>query len=347
MINTSVETVNALSPEPGIIAKAASVLAAGGLVAFPTETVYGLGADGLSELACRKIFLAKGRPADNPLILHLSDTEGIEALCTHVSDVAREAICMFAPGPLTFVLPKSCIVPDAVSAGLPTVAVRIPSHPVAHALIKACGFPIAAPSANRSGRPSPTCTAHVLSDLDGRIDLILDGGVSSVGLESTVVSFAERVPTLLRPGGVTLEDLRSVLGRVDVDPTVVAASFAGRAPTAPGMKYRHYAPIAPLILISGKHENALSHMVGKQDQGRVGILCYAGEEPLFSRAAHVVALGSFGDSVSQAQNIFSALRCFDEAALDCILAYLPEEDGLGLAVRNRLLKAAGHEVIEV
>lgn len=347
MSQTPVVTVDPVHPDPALLAPAAELLRGGGLVVFPTETVYGLGANALDQRACHGIYEAKGRPSDNPLIVHLPDTERLPELCRTVPPEAVALFRAFAPGPLTLVLPKSGIVPDLVSGGLDTVAVRIPSHPVAQALLRACGVPVAAPSANRSGRPSPTSLQHVLEDLDGRVDLFVDGGPCGVGLESTVLSLAGETPLLLRPGGVSLEQLRELLGEVRVDPAVLAQASAKTPPQAPGMKYRHYAPKAPLIALDGDHRSVLQYMRERQARGRVGILCYEGEEPLFRQAAALAALGPLGDHEVNARRLFDALRSFDAVQLDRIYAPLPDAAGLGLALRNRLLKAAGHHVIEV
>ncbi|NLT57525.1 MAG: threonylcarbamoyl-AMP synthase [Clostridiales bacterium] len=347
MYRTPVVTVDPCAPNPAAIGRAAALIRRGGLVVFPTETVYGLGANGLDEAACRRIFAAKGRPADNPLILHLPGLAALPALCRELPDLAHTLFEAFSPGPLTLVLKKSALVPAAASGGLDTVAVRIPDHPVALALLRACRLPVAAPSANLSGRPSPTALSHVRGDLDGRVDLFLDGGPCRVGLESTVLSLAGEVPTLLRPGGISLEQLRAAIGEVAVAPSVTAPLAPDAAPAAPGMKYRHYAPQAPLVLLVGPQDRVLAYMRAHLADRRVGILCYEGEQDLFSAATAVEVLGAPGDNEAHAHRLFEALHRLDRAALDCIYAPLPSSEGLGLAVRNRLLKAAAHTVIEV
>ena len=326
---------------------AGGVLRAGGLVVFPTETVYGLGANALDENAARAVYAAKGRPCDNPLIVHLPDLSLLDTLCRKVPAKAYDLFAAFSPGPLTVILPKRPAVPDAVSGGLDTVAIRIPSHPVAAALLRQAAVPVAAPSANRSGRPSPTRLSHVLEDLDGRVDLMIDGGECGVGLESTVISLAGETPTLLRPGGVSLEQLREVLGDVRVDFAVSHQLAAGQRPLAPGMKYRHYAPAAPLTLAQGDPAAVTNWLKARALEPGAGILCYDEQRSLFPRAAHVACLGPKDDDAAHARALFDALRSFDEAGVRAIYGPLPGEQGISLAVRNRLLKAAGHKVVQV
>lgn len=330
-----------LPPTPENIEKAARLIRAGALVAFPTETVYGLGANGFDGAACRAIYAAKGRPSDNPLILHIPQASGLPALCREIPEKAYALCEAFAPGPLTLVLKKTAAVPNAVSAGLDTVAVRIPSHPVARALLKACGVPIAAPSANKSGSPSPTTAAHVAADIGAELPLILDGGPCGVGLESTIVSLSGPVPKLLRPGGISLEALEAVIGPVEVDGAVFGQLPEGVAPAAPGMKYRHYAPMAEVILLNGTRENVLNYMA---EQKGAGVLCHDGEEGLFPSAGHVISLG--GTQESAARRLFAALREMDAAGVPRIYCGLPDKSGVGLAVYNRLLKAAAGRVME-
>lgn len=354
---TRIVTVNPDNPETGAIDAAAAVLRAGGLVAFPTETVYGLGADATRSEAVAGIFRAKGRPADNPLIVHVADFGGLDPLVSEVPPSAHLLRELFWPGPLTLVLPRSELVPDVVTAGLSTVAVRMPSHPVALALIRRAGVPVAAPSANVSGRPSPTSAAHVIEDLAGRVDLIIDGGDTDVGVESTVLDLTTDPPTLLRPGGVTHEELCQVLGRVAVDPAALvrqedAAPRRPRiAPRSPGMKYTHYAPMAPLVLVEGElglvMEEILRLMHEYRLEGkRVGVLSTA--ESRGAYPAHVVLeVGSRAEPKAVASSLFSTLRAFDEHDVDVILAEGIPEEGLGLAVMNRLRKAAGGRIIRV
>ena len=328
------------------IEEAAEIIRKGGLVAFPTETVYGLGANALDPAAVAKIFEAKGRPVDNPLIAHISKFDEIRRL---VKSIPREAELLaqrFWPGPLTIILPAAPSVPKEVTAGLPTVAIRLPGHPIARALIKAAGVPIAAPSANSSGRPSPTTALHVYEDMCGKIDAILDGGRSGVGLESTIVTLAERKPKLLRPGGVSLEDLEMVLGEVEVDKAVREKLAENEKPLAPGMKYRHYAPAAPMTLIVGDPEKSMMkirELAGEED----GVLCF---DEYFFRFGNVKYIRGFGHSShpeEQAVRLFKVLRSFDTLPVRHIYAQCPEEKGIGLAVVNRLKKASGFSIIEV
>lgn len=329
------------------IAPAGRILREGGLVVFPTETVYGLGANALDETAARAIYTAKGRPSDNPLIVHLPDLSRLDMLCRDIPKQALSLFSAFSPGPLTVILKKQPQVPDVVSGGLDTVAVRIPSHPVAAALLREAAVPVAAPSANRSGRPSPTRLAHVLEDLDGRVDLMIDGGECGVGLESTVVSLAGDIPVLLRPGGISLEMLRSVLGEVRVDDAVSHRLAEGQRPMAPGMKYRHYAPAAPLTLAQGTPADVTAWLVAHSKEPGAGILCFDEQRGLFPDAAHVESLGPQADDAAHAHALFDALRSFDAAGVRAIYGALPGEQGISLAVRNRLLKAAGHHVVHL
>lgn len=325
------------------VAKAARLLQQGGLVGIPTETVYGLAADALNEEACRGIFQAKGRPADNPLIVHICDIKQLYTLVREVPETALRLAEQFWPGPLTIILPKAPCIPDAVSAGLDTVAVRFPSHPAAQAIIRESGLPLAAPSANLSGRPSPTTAAHVMHDLGGKIDAVLDGGPCSVGLESTVITLAADPPRLLRPGGVTLEQLRAVLGEVILDPAVMNPLAEGAAAASPGMKYKHYAPRANVILLEGSREAFLRYV--NSHRQNAGALCYAGDEAELQVPA--VCCGGEGDSASQAHELFDALRRLDGLGVSTVYARCPGTSGVGLAVYNRLIRAAGFEVLKL
>ena len=333
------ELLSASRPED--IRTAARILREGGLVGIPTETVYGLAANALDGKACAAIFAAKGRPADNPLIVHISDIKQLYTLVRDVPQEAERLASLYWPGPLTIILPKADCIPDEVSAGLDTVAVRFPSHPAAQAVIRESGLPLAAPSANLSGRPSPTTAQHVLHDLGGKIDAVLDGGPCSVGLESTVVTLACRPPRLLRPGGVTLEQLRAALGEVVLDPAVLNPLAAGAQAASPGMKYKHYAPKASVILLDGTREAYLSY-VNSHTEG-AGALCYAGDEEALR--VPTVCYGSEENPAEQAQELFDALRRLDELGVSTVYARLPETSGVGLAVYNRLIRAAGFEVI--
>jgi len=322
----------------------------GGLVAFPTETVYGLGANALDGRAVAGIFEAKGRPPDNPLIVHVAGQEAVSSLVKWVPGAARDLMEAFWPGPLTIILPASDKVPARVTAGLDTVAVRMPAHPVALGLIRAAGVPVAAPSANTSGRPSPTIARHVLDDLDGRIDMILDGGPAGIGVESTVLDLTAQVPLVLRPGGVTPEDLSKILGAVEVDPAARSGLKEGR-PRSPGMKYTHYAPRAPLLLIEGSRDTAAAKIIElalecRSKGRRVGILTYHDSED-FSSVGEVVLAGCRDKPETVAAKLYAALRRFDEMDVDLILAEGLEDRGVGLAVMNRLRKAAGGRIVHV
>lgn len=343
---------------PEAVAEAARILRAGGLVAFPTETVYGLGADGFNAEAVRRIFAAKGRPADNPLILHVSGTAMASLVAEALPEVGRALAARFWPGPLTLVLPRREAVPAVVTAGLPTVAVRCPAHPIALALIEAVGRPLAAPSANRSGRPSPTTAEDVLEDLEGRIDAVLDGGPTGLGVESTVVDVTVSPPVVLRPGGVTLEALRAVAPDAVLHPAVrgrgdrAGAGGEGvpdEVPRSPGMKHVHYAPRAELILFDGPAEAAASaaaaRALGFLARGRrVGVLatdetleCYRQAQ---ERGAVVVSMGSRARLEGVAASLFHLLRWLDRQGVSVIVAEGVQREGLGLAIMDRLTRAA-------
>lgn len=343
--------VDPVHPEAGAIEKAGLILRRGGLVAFPTETVYGLGANALDGRAVARIFKAKGRPSDNPVIVHVACREQVSLLTGSFPDSAKVLTDAFWPGPLTLILPVGKGIPEAVTAGLQTVAVRMPDHPVALALIRAAGVPVAAPSANLSGRPSPTSAEHVLQDLNGRIEVILDGGPAGVGVESTVLDLTSQVPVVLRPGGITPEDLREFLGKVDVDPAAAAGFYNGDRPRSPGMKYAHYAPRAPLQLVIGKPEAAaakIKELAGKEKARgrRVGILSFSKSND-FSRFGEVVVAGCREKPETVAAGLYSALRRFNEIGVDIIFAEGLEEHGVGLAVMNRLKKAAAGRILIV
>ncbi len=330
-----------------IMQQAAALINKGEVVSFPTETVYGLGADGLNPTAVAKIFAAKGRPNDNPLILHIARKEDIAQLTTGLNANAKKLMEHFWPGPLTMVVNKSAIVPDAVSAGLSTVAVRFPSNKFAQDFIRACNCPIAAPSANISGRPSPTNAQDVLEDMQGKIAAILDGGSCGIGLESTVVDTTEPVPTILRPGGITYEMLTEVLGAVEIDPALQGDK--NFKPKAPGMKYRHYAPKAPVYLFEGAARTKLFDIIQNAlaDGLSVGVLCGRNlETKLKELDADNLQISCWGDSKEAlAADLFYLLRDFDRTKPDVILAEGVDEEGIGLAIMNRLRKAAGYQLI--
>lgn len=332
------------------IDQAAELLRQGAVVAFPTETVYGLGANGLDPNAVARIFAAKGRPQDNPFILHVAEKSRLDGLVTRVPDEAKLLMDAFWPGPLTIILESSDVVPLVARAGLPTVAVRCPANEWARKLIDHCGFPLAAPSANLSGRPSPTSAAAVLQDMDGRIPMILDGGLCSVGLESTVVTLCGE-PRLLRPGGVTVEQLESVIGPVAIDPAVLGKLEEGAQAISPGMKYRHYAPTAALTVVGGEPE-AVAACICRlydraKDSGRTpAALVPAGNGHLYGNR-DVYELGLEGNAESIGTALFDALRRVDADGKTDVFAQAVEPTGFGLAVMNRLLRAAGFHMIQV
>ena len=330
--------------DPNAVRDAAAILRRGGLLGIPTETVYGLGADALNEYAVSRIFLAKGRPQDNPLIIHVPDASWLESYCRDVPPAAYRLAERFWPGPLTMILPRRDIVPLQTTGGLETVGVRCPNHPVTLAIIEAAGVPIAAPSGNTSGRPSPTTAAHMIEDMDGRIDGIVDGGPCTVGVESTIIDLTVTPPRLLRPGGLPLESLRQVLGEVAVDKAVTGLLAAGERPRAPGMKYRHYAPHAPVTVVTGEPERSARRIQGLLSD-TAGVICFDEYAPLFP--GHIIhKLGPAADKSAQARHVFDALRTFDGTDVTEIFAQCPDDGGLGLAVANRLKKAAGFHLID-
>ncbi len=324
---------------------AGKMIRAGGIVAFPTETVYGLGASAYDDDAVRKIYEAKGRPSDNPLIVHIADVCDVQKVAREVPELAKKILDKFAPGPFTLILKKRLDISDTVTAGLDTVGVRIPSHSVARAFIRAAGVPIAAPSANLSGKPSPTREKHVIHDMNGRVDAIICGGESSVGVESTIIDLTCDVPTILRPGGITVEELAEVCGEARVDKNVLKSVSANEQPKCPGMKYKHYAPDADVTVIEGGRkstEEKISELVLKtKAEGKtVGVLAIDGywtEPDLFI---------SSGDNNKQfASRLFDALREFDEKNISTVFVQFCLEDSYGLAVKNRLYKSAGNNII--
>ncbi len=326
------------------IEEAAAILRRGGLLGIPTETVYGLGADGLNEDAVRRIFEAKGRPQDNPLILHVPDAGWLPRCCTDIPSAAYALAEKFWPGPLTMILPRRDCVPLRTTGGLDTVGVRCPDHPVTRAIIAAADTPVAAPSGNTSGRPSPTCARHMMEDMMGKIDGIVDGGPCAVGVESTIIDLTVQPPRLLRPGGLPLEALESVLGEVAVDKAVRQKLADGEKAKAPGMKYRHYAPRAAVTVITGTPRRSAAYIREHLPAG-AGVICFDEYAPLF--AGHIVhRLGSQEDKLAQAQHVFDALRTFDDTDVTAIFAQCPDESGLGLAVGNRLKKAAGFHTVD-
>jgi L-threonylcarbamoyladenylate synthase len=341
MTSTQIIPVDPHEPDPRIVGQAASILRQGGLVAFPTETVYGLGADALNAHAVRRIFAAKERPAHDPLIVHVAGLGEAERVASHIPELAQTLARRFWPGPLTMVLPKSETAPDEVTAGGPTVAVRCPNHPLALALIRALGSPIAAPSANRFSHTSPTTAQHVWDDLSGRIELILDGGPTAIGIESTVLDLTGALPTVLRPGGVTLEELEAALGVV-----LVGKPTAGAILASPGLLDRHYAPRSPLYLFTGDDESVrfalVDAAIGALVRGvRIGLLVMNEDLPTLAHFnCPVVALGPQSNLELVAQRLYDAIRILDASGVEMILARDAPSHGLGLAIRDRLRRAA-------
>jgi len=336
--------------EDAVLRRAGEVIRAGGLVAFPTETVYGLGGDALNRESSRKIYAAKGRPSDNPLIVHICKFEDIRQIVKEVPEEACRIAEAFWPGPLTMILPKSELVPRETTGGLDTVAVRFPSDKIAQKLIEYSGGYIAAPSANLSGRPSPTVAKYVAEDMDGRIEMIIDGGAVGIGLESTIIDLTVSPPQILRPGYVTEEMLRRVLGRVDTDVTILSAD-SGQAPKAPGMKYRHYAPKGELTIVEGEPDAVVAYINGQVQKARengekTGVI---GTDECAGRySADVVkSVGSREDEESIARHLFTALREFDDENVERMYSESFDSAGLGQAIMNRLLKAAGHHVVRL
>ena len=332
------------------VKKAAEIIKRGGLVAFPTETVYGLGANGLDENAVPKIYEAKGRPSDNPLILHISKLDEIEDI---VKEIPKSALILaeeFWPGPLTMVFKKSERIPYRTTGGLESVAIRMPSNKIARELIKAAGVPIAAPSANSSGRPSPTKAAHVIYDLDGKIDMVIDGGEVDIGIESTIVDVTGEVPVILRPGFITEKMLSEAIGRVEIDEVVKSLNpDKDLKPKAPGMKYRHYAPRGKMTIYKGSHSKVVERIneeISKLEGKKTGVLA-TDETKSYYKADIIISLGSREDGESIAHNLFDALRKFDDEDVEFIYSEGFDENKLGFAIMNRLHKSAGYNIINV
>jgi L-threonylcarbamoyladenylate synthase len=341
---TRILTLSPHTPDPDLIRQASDIILRRGLVAFPTETVYGLGANALDEEAVAKIFIAKGRPSNDPLIVHVASVDDISRVASEIPPIVQKLADAFWPGPLTLILPKQAHVPNSVTSGLNTVAVRVPSHPIALALIQASGVPIAAPSANRFGHTSPTTAAHVMDDLDGRIDLILDGGSTTVGVESTVLDVTCTPPMILRPGGVSREALEAVIGAVDLRKNRSDAD--DEAQVSPGLLGKHYTPRAELILCSGEKESALEKLSALAKQARaegrsVGLLLADEDIESFKSIPCIsYPLGSSHDLESIARNLYAGMRALDDKHVNIILTRDFGEQGLGLAIHDRLIRAA-------
>lgn len=334
-----------LTASPADIAEAGRLLRQGEVVGIPTETVYGLAANALDGRAVTRIFEAKGRPADNPLIVHIASLEELAPLVAEIPEKAKKLASLWWPGPLTMIMKKAPCIPPEVTAGLATVAIRFPAHPVARDIIRAAGVPLAAPSANRSGSPSPTTAAHVMADMQGRIAAVLDGGESDVGLESTVVDMTKEIPALLRPGGVTPEMLRQAVGEITVNPAVTAMLKEGEVAASPGMKYRHYAPKADVALLRGSPA-AFAAYVNAHAAPGVAAMCFDGEEG--SLKVPYLTYGRRQDGGEQGHRLFEVLRAWDDRPeVTRIFAACPDPVGVGLAVYNRMLRAAEFEVIDL
>ena len=338
-----------LPADDAALEEASRLLKAGELVGFPTETVYGLGADALNPEAVKSIFAAKDRPADNPLIVHIWSRDQLAPLCEIPSGAAR-LMDAFWPGPLTLLFPRKSVIPDVVTAGLETVAIRMPSHPVAAALLKRCGLPVAAPSANRSGRPSPTAAAHVLEDMDGRIPLILDGGSCQVGLESTVLDLCHGAPTILRPGGVTKEMAEEALGQeVHLTGSILRPLRENETARSPGMRYKHYAPKAQVTLVEGPEDRVpgvlrAAYCQDAADGKKTCVLCFSEHAGLLSDCSpHVI--GSRNHPEEIAHRLFDTLRRLDEEGMETVYSEVLPPEGIGLAVMNRLGRAAAFRTI--
>lgn len=349
MFQENLQTIIENGEEKSAIMKAAKILKNGGLVAFPTETVYGLGADALNEEAAAKIYAAKGRPSDNPLIVHIADTKAVYELASSVPDKAIDLMEAFWPGPLTIILPKKDIVPKGTTGGLSTVAIRMPSHPAALALIRESGVYVAAPSANTSGRPSPTTAEHVEEDMMGRIDMIIDGGPVGIGIESTIVDLTGEVPTILRPGFITKSMLENIVGPVEIDKALVETDSNLR-PKAPGMKYTHYAPKGELSIVEADDINKVTQIINdlileKEAEGyKVAVITTEEHKSLY-KCDNVLVVGSSKKGETIAAKLYAVLRKCDEIGAQYMFTETFSQGELGGAIMNRLIKAAGHRII--
>lgn len=350
-MKTEVIKINREKIDKNKIKEAGLILKKGGLVAFPTETVYGLGGDGLNPDSAKAIYTAKGRPSDNPLIIHIADMESLKLIVSSVPDIAKELAEKFWPGPLTMIFPKSDVVPFETTGGLDTVAVRMPGDEIALELIRQGGGYIAAPSANASGRPSPTKASHVYEDLSEKIEMIIDGGEVGIGVESSIIDLTGEVPTILRPGYITKEMLEEIIDKVEYDPALTCVT-GDIKPKAPGMKYRHYAPKAKLTVVEGNKTSVNNTMAdfilqNKAKGIKTGIICDSTDQTLFLEADHVISVGSVDDKEEVARRLYDALREFDTTDVDEIYSVSFGDEGLSVAIMNRLLKAAGQNVIKV
>lgn len=350
-MNTEYIVIDKNQIDSELINKAGEIIKAGGLVAFPTETVYGLGGDALNAKSSSKIYAAKGRPSDNPLIVHIADLEDLYKITAEVPEAAVRLAKAYWPGPLTMIFKKKDIVPDETSGGLETVAVRYPSHKVALEFIKAAGGFVAAPSANLSGRPSPTTALHVKEDMDGRIEAIIDSGSCEIGLESTIIDFTQDTPMMLRPGFVTEEMLKEVLDEVSKDPAVFGTTITDAKPKAPGMKYRHYAPKGQLTIVSGSEDKVadfiLARVKDKDPNKKIGVVVCHDKASKYYGADFVGDIGERDDEITIAARLYDILRRCDEEEIDEIYSEEFDTPNLGMAIMNRLIKAAGHTIVKV
>lgn len=349
-METEIVRMDGGEADPQVLARAGQIIRGGGLVVFPTETVYGLGGDALNPASCEKIYAAKGRPSDNPLIVHIAEMEALSRIVRRIPEAAYLLAERYWPGPLTMIFEKTDLVPRQTTGGLGTVAVRMPSDPIARALIMASGGYIAAPSANRSGRPSPTLARYVVEDMDGRVDMIIDGGQALIGLESTIVDLTGDRPVILRPGYITQEMLNAVLESVETD-SGVKGGDCGQPPRAPGMKYRHYAPRGSLVIVEGQAQETAAYinerLAREKERGKKTGVIATDETAGRYRADSIKSVGRRADEEQIARELFRILREFDDEGTQVICAESFGEDGLGAAIMNRLLKAAGHQVVRL
>lgn len=355
-MNTKIVKIDIDNIDEAAIKEAGNIIKKGGLVAFPTETVYGLGANALDEQAASKVYAAKGRPSDNPLIAHICDREMLEPLVKEIPETAKKLMEAFWPGPLTLIFEKSDIVPKGTTGGLDTVAIRYPSHPIANRLIEASGVCIAAPSANLSGKPSPTLGEHVIDDMNGRIDMIIDGGMVGMGLESTIIDVTVEPPMILRPGFITYEMAKGVVGQLEIDQAILKKPEVGLKPKAPGMKYRHYAPTADYSIYKGEAKKVAEKIASlaneKSNEGmNVGIITADQHLKLYEGKLNenikIVSLGDLDKPETIANKLFKALRDFDKRGTQFIFGEAFSEDNVGWAIMNRLTKAAGYNIVDV
>ncbi|MBC7959369.1 MAG: threonylcarbamoyl-AMP synthase [Vallitaleaceae bacterium] len=349
-MNTQIVKIKDLSSDSDGLDAAAKILRAGGLVAFPTETVYGLGANALSEAAVLKIYEAKGRPSDNPLIIHIAQSEDVFLFAKEVSQLSMKLMELFWPGPLTLIFKKTEIISHYITGGLDTVAIRLPSNPIARSIIQKAGCPIAAPSANRSGKPSPTRAKHVIEDLEGRVDMIVDGGKALIGLESTVLDVTGEIPIILRPGSITKSMLEEAVGTILVDQALLQVDEK-TIPRAPGMKYKHYAPKGHLIVVEGTKERAtqwINEQVAlKISQGNKIAIIATQEDAACYQCENITLIGSESNATEIASNLFKVLRSMDEHKIEWIYTRAFSEDDIGMATMNRLMKAAGNQKVNL